>query len=106
MEQSDLRIEARHADLAGLKEALYREVPDVDLQEETELKAGEHGEALLTGVIVALGGATLTSEVFKTVRHWLDKRVEEKKLETIRFYLQTADGSRDVTLEELMKLVK
>ena len=103
MRQSDLRIEASHEDLATLKEALYKSIDDVDLQEDTELRAGEHGESFLIGLVVALGGATLTREVLRTVRYWMDERVKEKKLDTIKLYLENADGSRDITLEQLMK---
>jgi hypothetical protein len=105
MHESDLRIEASHEDLAKLKEALYAAVEDVDLQEDTELRVGQHGEPLLIGLVIALGGATLTREVFKTVRHWMDQRTKEKKLDTIKFYLQDTNGARDITLEQLMKSV-
>lgn len=104
-EYNDLRIEAKHEDLAVLKEALYNATDDVDLQEETELKAGQHGEPILIALVVALGGATLTKEIFLTIRHWMDDRAKEKKLDVIKLYLKTANGSRDVTLEELMKTI-
>jgi hypothetical protein len=104
MEQ-DLRIKASHEDLGKLKEALYAAIDDVDLQEDTELKIGQHGEPILIGLVVALGGATLTREVLRTLRHWMDERVKEKKLDTIKLYLEDASGSRDITLEELMKTV-
>jgi hypothetical protein len=103
MPQNDLRIEASHDDLVKLKEALYTAVDDVDLQEDTELKMGQHGEPLLIGLVVALGGATLTREVLRTVRHWMDERAKEKKLDVIKFYIQGSHGTRDTTLEELMK---
>jgi hypothetical protein len=105
MEQSDLRIEANHEDLAKLKETLYAAVDDVDLQEDAELKVGQHGEPFLIALVIALGGATLTREVFRTIRHWMDERVKEGKLDTIKLYLKNASGTRDVTLEQLMKAV-
>jgi hypothetical protein len=104
MQETDLRIEASHEALAQLKEALYRNVNDVDIQEDAELRTGQHGESLLIGLIIALGGVTLTREVMGTIRHWLDQRTKAKKLETVKFYIQNANGSRDVTLEEIMKL--
>ena len=105
MQQQDLRIEASHEDLVELKESLYKAIDEVDLQEDTELKVGEHGEPILTGLIVALGGATLTREVLRTIRHWMDNRLKQDKLETIRLYLEDTDGSRDITLEKLMESV-
>ena len=105
MQHSDLRIEAGHKDLAALKEALYASINDVDLQEDTELRTGQHGEPLLIGLVVALGGATLTREILQTVRHWMAERTKEKKLEAIKLYIQDGSGTRDITLEQLMKTV-
>jgi hypothetical protein len=101
----DLRIKASHEDLVKLKEALYEKFPGVDLQEDTELRPGQHGEPFLIALIVALGGATLTKEVLETLRQRMDERAKEKKLEIIKLYLEDASGSRDITLEELMKTV-
>jgi len=106
MPERDLRIKANHEDLAQLKEALYATVDDIDLQEDTELRVGQHGEPLLIGLVIALGGATLTREILLTIRHWIDERAKERKLGTIELYIKEGGGSsRNITLEELMKLV-
>ena len=101
-ENNDLLIEAKHEDLVALKEELYKSIEDVDLLEETELRAGQHGEPLLIALIIALGGATLTKEVFKTIRHWMDNRKQTDKLDVIKLYLKSPDGMKDITLEELI----
>jgi hypothetical protein len=106
MSTTDLRIEASHEDLAMLKELLYESIDDVDLSEDTERHVGEHTEPVLIGLVVALGGATLTREVLRTIRHWMDKRVAHDRLRTIRFYIEGADGSRDTTLEKLMASIE
>jgi hypothetical protein len=69
-------------------------------------RADVTGWLLLIGLVVALGGATLTRQVLLTVRHWIDERAKEKKLDTIKLYIKEGGGpSRDITLEELMKSV-
>ena len=111
MEQ-DLRIEADSAALVELKEALYDAVKDVslqendfDLREDTQVKFGEHGEAFLVAIIVALGGAALTREVFTTIRRWMKHREIMGSLDVVKFYLEDANGSRSVTLEKLMESI-
>ena len=99
----DLRIEASHEALSDLKRALYDAVSDVDLQEDAELKMGQHGEPILIALVVALGGATLTRQILMTIRHWLDTRIKQQQLDVIKMYLAGPHGTRDVTLEELMK---
>src|SRR5208283_3271502 len=100
MEQYDLRIKASHEDLARLKESLYEKVNEVYLQEDTELRMGQHGEPFLIAIVVALGGATLTREVLKTVRHWMDEREKEHRLDLVKMYLERDGESRNVTFEE------
>ena len=76
----------------------------IDLQEETELRAGEHGEALLIGIIVALGGATLTREIARTIRRWMEHREINKRTDAVRFYLENnAGNSEQLSFDELIE---
>ncbi len=74
MNDGCLRIEASQEDLLELRAMLYQAVDDVDLTEDTEIKSGTHSEPIVVALVVALGGATLTTEVFKTVRRWMEHR--------------------------------
>jgi hypothetical protein len=103
---SDIRIEASNEALVELKAVLYDAIDTLDLQEDTESQQGEHGEAILVSLVIALGGAKLTQEIFKTVRHWLTQREAMKKIEIVKFYLEQGDNSKEVAFSELTEWAK
>lgn len=98
MNNESIRIEASDAALIELREHLYEAIGTVDLTEDTQVTSGSHGEPVLVAIIVALGGATLTKEVFKTVRAWMKHR---ENLELIKVYRELGGASIPMTTEQI-----
>jgi hypothetical protein len=98
MAEESVRIEASNAALIELRELLYEAVETVDLTEDTQVTSGSHGEPVLVAIIVALGGATVTKEIFRTVRAWMKHR---EALELIKIYRELGDTSNLMSLDEI-----
>lgn len=102
----DLRIEAEPDDLAELKEMLVSVMDPLDLNEVTKISSGRNNEPILIGIIVALGGATLTKEVFSTIRRWMEHKEIMERGKSIRLLLESDADQRSVTLTDLSHLIE
>jgi len=102
MAEENVRIEASNEALIELRALLYKEVKTVDLTEDTQVTSGSHGEPVLVGIIIALGGATLTKEIFKTIRAWMKHRETH---ELIKVYRELGDVSDLMSAQEIAAAV-
>jgi hypothetical protein len=98
---AELRITGDTQALEELREALYKEIPNVDLQEINEMKPGELGEASLEALIVDLGGPELTRSVVEVIEQWMKHREKMELLRLTKFYLEQEGKRKEIALREL-----
>lgn len=99
----DLRITGSNEALEELRMALYAEIPEIDLTEINERKPGELGEPFLIGLVIALGGATLTKSIADIVKRWMEHRETMEKLRLVKLYLEDSNDIKEIQLDELLK---
>jgi hypothetical protein len=99
----ELRITGNNQILEEIRQTLYEEIPEINLTEINETKPGELGEPFLIGLVIALGGATLTKAIAEVLKRWMEHRETMKKLSLIQFYLEDNDERKEIPLDDLLK---
>lgn len=95
---TEFRIEGDSDDLAALKAELAKVMDPFEISEMTIPSSGQANEPLITALIIALGGATLTREVFITIRYYMDYKL---KMEKLRLSVENQWRSEPASLEEI-----
>jgi hypothetical protein len=77
----EIQIQASPDDLEDLRQFLYQEASDIELQEISSTAPGELREPILISLIVALGGPVVVTGFVEIVKRWMEHRENIRKME-------------------------